>query len=202
MMENVHQKTIIFVLGGPGVGKGTLCSKLEKSYGLKHLSMGELLRNESKKDSDRGVLLRTLLKKGQFSPDHIVIDILNDVMREECDADGFLIDGFPRTIEQVNLFETTIKEVNLVLFLEASFETMEQRVLKRAQESTINNLRTDDNLGALKKRFELYQNVSLCVLDVFPLSKIIRIDATQDINEVYTFVATRFHSLLKMVSNY
>jgi len=125
--------TVIFVLGGPGAGKGTQCSLLVEKYNFSHLSAGDLLRAEQDRpDSQYGDLIRTHIREGKIVPMEVTIKLLENAMRAALQSksssgsgsgsgwdDGkgrFLIDGFPRKMDQALKFEEDVCTSSLVLF--------------------------------------------------------------------------------------
>ena len=93
---------VIWVLGGPGCGKGTQCDKIVSKYGYTHLSSGDLLRDEVKSGSDRGQQLNAMMEKGDLVPLFVVLDLLAEAMIGKlAGSKGFLIDGYPREVAQV-----------------------------------------------------------------------------------------------------
>ncbi|KAF5928903.1 hypothetical protein HPG69_002677 [Diceros bicornis minor] len=151
--EKLKKAKIIFVVGGPGSGKGTQCEKIVQKYGYTHLSTGDLLRAEVSSGSARGKKLSEIMEKGQLVPLETVLDMLRDAMLAKVDTSkGFLIDGYPREVKQGEEFERRIGQPTLLLYVDAGPETMTQRLLKRGQTSG----RVDDNEETIKKRLETY----------------------------------------------
>ena len=104
---------VVFVLGGPGSGKGTQCEKIVARYGYTHLSTGDLLRAEVASGSARGVELKTM-ESGALVTLDVVLGLLKDAMlRAAPTARGFLIDGFPRELEQAKRFEAEVRAAPL-----------------------------------------------------------------------------------------
>merc|ERR1712050_681263 len=99
---------IVWVLGGPGSGKGTQCDKIVEKYGFCHLSSGDLLREEVASGSARGKELQEIMTKGNLVPLETVLAMIKDKMFANQDASGFLIDGYPRELDQGKKFEETI----------------------------------------------------------------------------------------------
>ncbi len=105
---------VIFVIGGPGSGKGTQCAKMVDRYGYTHISSGDLLRKEVNSGSRRGRKLNEIMKKGGLVPDNVVLDMIKEAMLANVDSSkGFLIDGYPRKVEQGIEFE---KEVSILFY--------------------------------------------------------------------------------------
>jgi adenylate kinase len=151
---------VVFVLGGPGSGKGTQCAKLVKDFGFTHLSAGDLLRDEVKSRSEVGHMCANLMKEGKLVPMEVTIGLLKAAM-EKATLNNFLIDGFPRALDQAKAFETRVQAADFVLFFDCTLETMTERLLERGKTSG----RSDDNMGSIRKRFDTFTNQSLPVLD-------------------------------------
>jgi len=97
---------IVFVVGGPGSGKGTQCAKIVEKYGFTHLSSGDLLRDEVASGSPKGKELTAIMESGQLVSLETVLDLLKTAMiKRAADSKGFLIDGYPRELEQGKKFE-------------------------------------------------------------------------------------------------
>lgn len=113
-MEKLKHAKIIFIVGGPGSGKGTQCERIAKEFGYTHLSSGDLLRDEVKSGSDRGQKLNDMMQKGILVSNEIVLDMIRDAIIKHIDSSkGFLIDGYPRQVDQGIAFE---KEVFTLVF--------------------------------------------------------------------------------------
>ncbi|XP_063940992.1 UMP-CMP kinase 3 isoform X4 [Daucus carota subsp. sativus] len=179
--------TIIFVLGGPGSGKGTQCANIVQHYGYTHLSAGDLLRAERDSGSENGTMIDNMIAEGKIVPSEVTIKLLERAILE-TDNDKFLIDGFPRNEENRAAFESvTGIEPEFVLFFDCSEEEMTRRLLSR------NQGRTDDNIETIKKRFKVYMESSLPVIEYYnSKGKVRRIDATKPVEEVFDAVKACF----------
>lgn len=103
-----YQPTVVFVLGGPGAGKGTQCTNIVKNYGFVHLSAGDLLREEmATPGSPYGKMIDEIIKNGQIVPSHVTVGLLNNAM-DKSSTKRFLIDGFPRNFENNAAFEKDV----------------------------------------------------------------------------------------------
>ena len=174
--------TVIFVLGGPGSGKGTQCAKLVKDYGFTHLSAGDLLRAEqSRPGSTYGKLIADHIKAGTIVPQEVTLALLEQAMRES-NSKKFLIDGFPRKMDQAIKFEDDIAVSKMILFLDCPEEVMEKRLLKRGETSG----RSDDNIESIKKRFKTFVETSMPVVDMFEKqNKVVKVKCDQPVDVVY-----------------
>ncbi|KAK1364663.1 UMP-CMP kinase [Heracleum sosnowskyi] len=175
--------TVVFVLGGPGSGKGTQCANIVQHFGYSHLSAGDLLRAEMKSGSENGFMIQDMIKEGKIVPSEVTIKLLERAMLESGN-DKFLIDGFPRNEENRAAFEAvTGIEPKFILFFECSEEEMQRRLLSR------NQGREDDNIETIKKRFKVYMESSLPVIEYYKAKgKVRKIDAARPILEVFEAV--------------
>lgn len=186
--------TVIFVLGGPGAGKGTQCAKLVEEFDFCHLSAGDLLRAEQNREgSEYGAMIKQYIKEGQIVPMEVTVKLLENAMKAALEggrsgegwADGrghFLIDGFPRKKDQADMFEKVVCLSSLVLFYTTTEEVMLKRLLKRGETSG----REDDNEESIKKRFQVYKETTMPVIEYYEkLQKVAEIDSSTSVDEVY-----------------
>lgn len=157
---------VVFVLGGPGAGKGTECAKIVKEFDFVHLSAGDLLREERKAGGEQATLIDNYIKEGKIIPVAITINLIKIAM-EKAGKKGkmkFLIDGFPRNADNLqgwNEIMDDVCDVKFTLYLECTEEVMTTRILGR------NEGRADDNAEALKKRFHTYKNETMPIIKIF-----------------------------------
>ncbi len=180
--------TVLFVLGGPGAGKGTQCANLVRDYQFTHLSAGDLLRAEQNREgSEFGDLIKSYIKDGKIVPMEVTVQLLENAMTEviEKDKEGkgkFLIDGFPRKMDQALKFEESVCPMKFVLFFDCPEEEMQKRLLERGKTSG----RSDDNEESIKKRFKTFVETSMPVVDHFEKQgRVVRVAATKSKEEVY-----------------
>jgi len=193
-MENPTKPTVVFVLGGPGSGKGTNCARIVQDFGFVHLSAGDLLREEMASGSSHGEMIKGMIKEGKIVPSEVTVSLLEGAM-EKSHAKRFLIDGFPRNEENHQAWERQVApKVNFefVLFLDCPEHILEQRLLKRGQASG----RDDDNLESIKKRFRTFQEQTRVVLDYYgKLGKVRTIDSDREPDQVYADIQKLFAAL-------
>jgi len=182
---------VIFVLGGPGSGKGTQCEKLCAEFRrAKHLSAGDLLRAErNKKGSEQGEMINRYMKEGKIIPVEVTAKLLrNAIERHAGRYDVFLIDGFPRDAKNVKGWDRicgSMTHVELMIMFECSEEVMTQRLLRRGQTSG----RVDDNMKSIRKRLKTYLSDTMPVVRLFEkMKKLRRINSNRPINQVYAEV--------------
>ncbi|KAK1782052.1 adenylate kinase-domain-containing protein [Copromyces sp. CBS 386.78] len=187
--------TVIFVLGGPGAGKGTQCARLVRDYGFTHLSAGDLLRAEQDRPgSQYGQLIQDCIKNGAIVPMEVTVALLENAMRDTLRAartrkGRFLIDGFPRKMDQAVKFEEVVCPAKMVLFYDCPEEEMERRLLERGKTSG----RADDNADSIRKRFRTFVETSMPVVDYFEKQgKVVKVDSTPGPEKVYEATRGQF----------
>ncbi|KAK1240974.1 hypothetical protein MKX07_006407 [Trichoderma sp. CBMAI-0711] len=180
--------TVVFVLGGPGAGKGTQCARLVAEQGFTHLSAGDLLREEQNRPGSQfGQLIKDYIKDGLIVPMEVTIKLLENAMSEALRQKGttkgrFLIDGFPRKMDQAHKFEEAVCPAKLVLFFDCPEKVMEERLLERGKTSG----RTDDNAESIRKRFRTFVETSMPVVNYYESQgKVIKVDATPAPEDVF-----------------
>lgn len=191
-----NMKTV-WIIGGPGCGKGTQCEKIIDKYGFFHISSGDLLREEVASGSPRGASLQELMSKGLFVPTDIVLDLIRERMekakKENATKTGFLIDGYPRELEQGLLFEKNVCPVDLIIFFDVSNETLKARLLGRAATAAVQ--RADDNEETIKKRIEIFNVKNNEIVEHYK-DKVVRINAEGTVDSVFAEASRALDGLL------
>lgn len=187
------QPKVVFVLGAPGAGKGTQCANIVNVFGYKHLSAGDLLREERQKPgSQYGELIENYIREGNIVPVDITCSLLERAMFESG-HDKFLIDGFPRNKDNLDGWHRRVAEkvkLQFVLFFDCSLEACSERCLGRGAGGSG---RTDDNAESLKKRFKTYQNETAPIIDHYrALNLVTQIDGNKSPDEVFSAVKEVF----------
>ncbi|KAI9668184.1 MAG: bifunctional uridylate/adenylate kinase [Bathelium mastoideum] len=186
------QTTVIFVLGGPGAGKGTQCARLVRDYGFAHLSAGDLLREEQERPGSQfGDMIREFIREGKIVPKEVTIQLVENRM-VEAENEGrhrFLIDGFPRQLDQATAFEQKVCISAFTLFFDCPEDEMQRRLLERGKTSG----RSDDNMESIKKRFRTFIETSMPVVNMFEKEgKVVKVNAFKTPDEVYDDVKAKF----------
>jgi len=177
----------IILCGAPGCGKGTQSALLVDKYNLKHLSTGELLRAEIESKSEVGILADSYISNGNLVPDEMIIEILlKKIDSLAADVTGFILDGFPRTVEQAvaleNAFEERKNKIAFLIDIQVETKELITRLLKRGETSG----RSDDNLDTIKKRLQVYETKTAPVNDFYKeLNKYHAINGIGEIDEIF-----------------
>ena len=175
---------VIFVLGGPGAGKGTQCTRLVEEFGLTHLSVGELLRKARNAGNESGKLIDEYIREGKIVPVALSLGLLREAMDSSVGS-FFLVDGFPRNWDNVQGWDSLMQDaaqVECCLFLDCPEAEQEKRLLTRGETSG----RSDDNIESARKRFKTYMEETMPVVEHFErIGKLRRVAAKLSPDEVY-----------------
>jgi|Deesub1362A_J573_1020465.scaffolds.fasta_scaffold03529_6 adenylate kinase len=200
-------------LGPPGAGKGTQAKKLSEEFKWPHISTGDILREAVSKGTELGRKAKEYMEKGELVPDKVVIGIIKDRLKLEDAQDGFILDGFPRTINQAQSLDEVLKEEGNSLDSVLYFEVSEEEVVKRLtgrrtcskcgaifhliynppKNSDICDLcqgkliqREDDREETVKNRLKVYLSQTVPLIDYYKEKGVLReIDAGKSEDEVY-----------------
>nr|XP_034193023.1 UMP-CMP kinase isoform X1 [Osmia lignaria] len=187
-MSAIQKPEALFVLGGPGAGKGTLCRYITENYGYVHLSAGDLLREErAKPGSQYGELIENHITNGTIVPVAITCSLLDRAMQMSDNVHKrFLIDGFPRNQDNIDGWNMTMSDkciIKGVLFCECTKEVCTQRCLKRG---AAGSGRTDDNEEVLVKRHETYITNTMPIIEFFEKQGIVyKVNSMQSPKKVF-----------------
>jgi len=162
----------LILFGPPGSGKGTQSDRLVEKYGLIHLSTGNLLREEIANKTPLGKEAKKFIDHGQLVPDEVVIAMVDSFFDKHKDANGFLFDGFPRTVAQAQALDKLMSlkktDIAIVLALDVTESELINRLLNRGKTSG----RSDDSdETVIKKRFTVYINETSPVADYYKKAK-------------------------------
>tara|TARA_R110002072_G_scaffold302710_2_gene487616 strand:- start:123283 stop:124335 length:1053 start_codon:yes stop_codon:yes gene_type:complete len=183
---------VVFVIGGPGSGKGTMCELAESQLGWTHLSTGDLLRAERETGGPTAATIEEFITAGRLVPNEIVVTLLRNAMETVTRTTGrtnFLLDGFPRSMSNLDVWnEVSGEEVELpkMLYFECPYEVLEKRILGRAKYTG----RSDDNVESVKLRFDTFKAETLPIVEFFKSkNKCVDVDTSQTRQAVYDVVA-------------
>nr|XP_043631682.1 probable UMP-CMP kinase 2 [Erigeron canadensis] len=187
ILSKATTPTINFVLGGPGVGKGTQCARIADTYGFTHLSVGDLLRKEISSNSEYGAMILETITKGKIVSSEVTVKLLKSTI-DSSKTNRFLIDGFPRSEENRVTYERIIGiEPEVVLFFDCDEEEMLKRVLHR------NQGRVDDNVDTTMERLKVFEAYTLPVIRYYSeKGKLYKINAIGTEDEIFERVKPIF----------
>ena len=194
----------LILLGAPGAGKGSQATKISKEYGIAHISTGDALRANIKEGTELGKFAKSYIDKGQLVPDEVVVGIVADRIGKEDCRNGFLLDGFPRTVAQAEALEK-LTDIDVVINIDVDFDVITGRISGRRMcecgesyhISTYKSdvcakcgkklyQRADDNEETVKNRLDVYARQTAPLIDFYATrNKLVTVDGNKTIDEVF-----------------
>jgi adenylate kinase len=181
----------LILLGPPGAGKGTQAQRLVAKHGLVQLSTGDMLREAVKAGTPVGLRAKEVMDRGELAPDDLVVAIVADRIQQPDAHNGFILDGFPRTVPQAHALDRMLKEKDLeldaVIELKVDEGVLLKRIEKRIAETKARGetLRSDDNPEALHRRLLAYRDRTAPLVAYYQLQGVLRsVDGMVSIPEV------------------
>lgn len=195
----------IILLGAPGAGKGSQATKIATEYNIPHISTGDILRKNIKEQTELGKMAKSYIDQGQLVPDDVVVAIVEDRLKQDDAKNGYLLDGFPRTIAQADALKK-FTTVNYVLNLQVPFEIIMDRITGRRMctcgesyhVSTLNGsnkckvcgkelyVRDDDKPETVENRLNVYNEQTKPLIEYYKKDGVVYdIDGSKAISEVY-----------------
>ena len=188
----------IILFGPPGSGKGTQSEKLIAAYGLIHLSTGDLLRSEIRKQTPLGLEAKSIMDRGQLVPDEVVVGMISSALEANPQAKGFLFDGFPRTVAQSEALDKLLKlkntEIGVVLALDVSEEELVKRLLNRGLTSD----RSDDrDEQVVRARITEYHTKTSVVANYYSqFNKVVHVKGEGSVEEIFGLLCSEIDKRL------
>ncbi|MFM9865114.1 MAG: adenylate kinase [Micropepsaceae bacterium] len=182
---------IVVLFGPPAAGKGTQAKRIREKYGVAHLSTGDMLREAIAHGSEVGLKAKTLMDNGLLVPDDVVVGIIADRIESRDCANGFILDGFPRTLGQASALDSMLKAkkraVAHVILLDVDQAQLTKRVETRVAETLVRGepVRPDDSLDKFRERLKVYNEQTLPTLPHYEAQgKVRRVDGMRSIEGV------------------
>lgn len=190
----------IILFGPPGSGKGTQSEKLIAAYGLKHLSTGDLLRNEIGRQTPLGLEAKSLMDKGQLVPDEVVVGMIHSALEENPQAKGFLFDGFPRTTAQSEALDKLLQLKNTHIGVLLALEVSEEELVKRLLNRGLTSGRSDDNNeSVIRARIVEYKQKTTVVANHYSKSdKVVIINGEGTVEEIFSNLCSEINKRMSI----
>jgi adenylate kinase len=208
----------IIMLGAPGAGKGTQAKMLAEKYGIPHVSTGDIFRANIKNQTELGMEAKKYIDQGLLVPDELTVKILLDrVAKDDC-KNGYVLDGFPRTIPQAEVLDKAVSELNESIDFAINVDVKDENIIRRMsgrraclkcgatyhiehippkQEGICDTcgselvLRDDDKPETVRKRLEVYHEQTQPLIDYYNKKGILReVDGSQDMKDVFNAIVS------------
>lgn len=179
----------IIIFGPPGAGKGTQANLISEEYDIPHLSTGNIFRSAIKNKTELGQEVKAILDAGDLVPDEKVVGLVQEELQDDKYDDGYILDGFPRTVAQAKAFDDILEKngETLTAFLQLQVPEQElvERILSRGEG------RSDDTREGIKKRLKVYKEETEPVLDYYREQGAVQeVDGTGSIEEIFNRITT------------
>jgi adenylate kinase len=176
----------ILLLGPQGSGKGTQANRISDEFGLAHISTGEMLRHAIAAETPLGLAVKPIVESGQLVPDELMIGLIRERLDDEDTREGFVLDGFPRTMAQAEALDTMLgeidRELDIVFELQVPDEVSYKRLAKRALEEG----RKDDTPEAIGRRLAEYHDKTKPLVGYYRLrGNLVGVHGENSIDEVF-----------------
>lgn len=175
----------LLIVGPPGAGKGTQAARIAEKLNIPAISTGDIFRANVSAETELGVLAKSYMDKGEYVPDEVTNSMVRDRLAQDDAKDGFLLDGYPRTLDQVEALDRTLsaigEDLDAVIMLDVDYDAVVERLVARGAESG----RSDDNEDTIRKRIDVYREQTTPLVNVYESRGLMRrIDGMKSIDEV------------------
>ena len=154
-----------------GSGKGTQAKRLASEYGLVHLSTGDMLRQAIAEGTELGRRVKPILEAGDLVPDDLMIELIRERLQSPDTADGFILDGFPRTMAQADALDAMLAEIDRPLAVVLELQVPDEVAIERLRKRAVEEGRSDDTPEAIAKRIELYHQETKPLVCALPAGR-------------------------------
>jgi adenylate kinase len=177
----------ILLIGPPGAGKGTQAALLAKHFGIPAISTGDIFRENVRNETPLGLEAKAFMDRGEYVPDSLTNALVRDRLNQPDAVDGFLLDGYPRTIDQVeeldDILDESNKKLDVVVQLTADSEELLRRLSGRAEEQG----RSDDTPEVIKRRLGVYEEQTAPLIDIYASRSLVaKVNGLGEIADVTT----------------
>ena len=175
----------LLLIGPPGAGKGTQASKLSEVFGIPAISTGDIFRANVKNETPLGLEAKSYMDKGAYVPDELTNKLVRDRLQNPDCAEGFLLDGYPRTSDQVDELDSILKQTNSSLDAVIQLTADTNEVVRRLAKRAIEQGRSDDTEDVIRNRLAVYEKETAPLISVYASrGLLIKVDGLGEIDDV------------------
>jgi adenylate kinase len=189
----------LLLIGAPGAGKGTQAVRLAEHFGITHISSGDLLRKHVTEDSAFGQQVKQFVSRGDLVPDQMVLDMLRKPIVEASAKGGYVLDGFPRTVEQAEIAYETAKElgvaVQVAAYLDVGRDELVRRLLARGRGS-------DDTQDVIEHRLEVYDQKTRPMIEYYATrERLVTVNGARPADEVSWSLVVQLQKVKRLLED-
>jgi len=186
----------LIFLGPPGVGKGTQATLISNKYDILHLSTGDILRLEISKKTEIGTFAKSFIDKGELVPDETLLKMMNNRLNQDDAQNGYLLDGFPRTIEQAKGLDLILKKIDHKIECVISLSADEDELVSRLVKRGLTSGRSDESIDIIRHRQQIYWNQTSPLLNYYEdIDLLMNVNGVGEINDIN-------NQIIKIVNQY
>jgi adenylate kinase len=176
----------VLLLGPQGSGKGTQAKRIEAEYGIPQIATGQMLRDAIEQETELGLKVKSIVESGRLVPDDLMIDLIRERLSEPDTAEGFILDGFPRTSAQADALDAMLSEIGRELSIVFEFQLSDDVATERLHLRAELENRNDDTPEVIARRLQLYHEETEPLVEHYRLQgNLVGIHADHSVNEVF-----------------